>query len=67
MVIVDHHRWDYDDQNYGMDKIRALAHHFETPLNFHKFNLQAANFEFRQLKKLVRSKFSHIELSTSMW
>ena len=67
MVITDHHRWDFDDHNYGIKEIEVLVDHFTEPLQFHNFNLQASNYEFRQLKKLVRSKYYHMELPTSMW
>lgn len=67
MVIVDHHRWDHDNSNYGIDEINNLADHFSEPLKFHEFNLQAALFEFRQLKKLVHAKYSHMQQPTSLW
>ena len=67
MVIADHHRWDHENANYGINEINSLANHFSEPLKFHDFNLHAALFEFRQLKKLVHGKYSHMQQPTSLW
>ena len=67
MVIVDHHRWDYENANYRINEINSLANHFSKSLKFHDFNLQAALFEFRQLKKLGHGKYSHMQQPTLLW
>ena len=67
MVIVDHHRWDHENANCGINEINSLANHFSEPLKFHDFNLQAALFEFLQLKKLAHGKYSHVQQPTSLW
>ena len=67
MVIMDHHCWDFEGLNYGVSETHVISDHFTTPLAFHKYNSQAAIFEFRQLKKLVKSKHRHMQHSSSLW
>ena len=67
MYVIDHHRWDYENSNYGIEDIQLLSTHFFEPLEKYKFDLQASKFEFRQLKKLVNSKYRHLTYSTSLW
>ena len=44
-----------------------LANHFSTMLIHADFKLDAAIFEFGQLKKLVKSGYQHFSHSTSLW
>ena len=67
MNFIDHSRWDYDDSTYAIDDIKMLANHFSTTLIHADFKLDAAIFEFRQLKKLVKSRYQHFSYSTSLW
>ena len=67
MNFIDHSRWDYDDSTYAIDDIKMLANHFSTTLIQADFKLDAAIFEFCQLKKLVKSRYQHFSHSTSLW
>ena len=67
MNFNDHSRWDYDENTYKIDDIKMLANHFATTLIDADFKLDAAIFEFHQLKKLVKSRYQHFSHSTSLW
>ena len=67
MNFTDHSRWDYDDSTYAIDDIKMLANHFSTMLIHADFKLDAAIFEFQQLKKLVKSCYQHFSHSTRLW
>ena len=67
MVVVDHHHWDHENANYEINEISSLTNHFFEPLKVHDFNLHAALFQFRQLKKFVHGKYSHMQQPTSLW
>ena len=67
MNFIGHSRLDYDDSTYAIDDIKMLANHFSTTLIHADFKLDAAVFEFRQLKKLVKSCYQHFSHSTSLW
>ena len=67
MNIIDHHRWDYTNNAYGVSEIKHLASHFVIPLSQHKFNVDAAIYEFRKLKVLVNTRYRHLSCSSSMW
>ena len=67
MNFIDHSRWDYNDSTYAIDDIKMLANHFSTMLIHADFKLDAAIFEFGQLKKLVKSRYQHFSHSTSLW
>ena len=67
MNFIDHSRWNYDDSTYAIDDIKMLANHFSTMLIHADFKLDAAIFEFGQLKKLVKSRYQHFSHSTSLW
>ena len=67
MNFIDHSRWNYDDSTYAIDDIKMLANHFSTMLIHADFKLDAAIFEFGQLKELVKSRYQHFSHSTSLW
>ena len=67
MNFTDHSRWDCDNNTYAIDDIKMLANHFSTTLIHADFKLDAAIFEFRQLKKLVKSCYQHFSHSTTLW
>ena len=46
MAVVDHHRWDFEDSNYGKNDIKVMADYFKSSLAYHKYNHQAAILEF---------------------
>ena len=46
MAVVDHHRWDFEDSNYGKNDIKVMADYFKSFLAYHKYNHQAAILEF---------------------
>lgn len=64
VIDVDHHPWDFDYASYGVLEIQKLAEHFSLPLQSHKDNTQVAVCRFRQLKKLVRAKYLHMQIAT---
>ena len=55
MCIIDCFRWDYDDSNYGVKEIKIISEHLRQPLSQLKFKVDPAIYEFRDLKKLVKS------------
>lgn len=67
MCIIDCFRWDYDDSNYGVKEIKLLSEHFSEPLSQHKFKLDSAIFEFREVKKLVKSRYRQLSHSSMVW
>ena len=45
MCITDCFRWDYDDSNYGVKKIKIISGNFCQPLLEHKFKTDPASYE----------------------
>ena len=66
MTISDNRRWNYLDPAYGMNDIDCLTKHFQRPLSYHQFSIDKAKYEFRELKKLVCSRYKHLQ-PTSLW
>ena len=57
MCIIHCFRWDYDDSNYGVKEIIiVISEHFHQPLLQHNFKVDPAMCEFRELKKVVKSR-----------
>ena len=67
MEIIDHHRWDHQNSDYGIQDIRVIATHFEKPLSHHNFKLDNALYEFRELKRLVKIRYHHFTHAYSLW
>ena len=67
MCIIDCFRWDYDDNNYGVKEIKIISDHFLQPLLQHKFKVDRAIYEFRELKKLVKSRYRQLSHSSMIW
>ena len=67
MCIIDCFRWDYDDNNYGVKEIKIISVHFLQPLLQHKFKVDRAIYEFRELKKLVKSRYRQLSHSSMIW
>lgn len=51
MLLVDLTTRDFDDKDYGVDKIQQLSAHFEEPLQVHGYSSDKAIYEFRHLTK----------------
>ena len=66
MNFIDHSRWDNDDSKYVIDNIKMFANHFSTMATHADFKLDAAIFEFHQLKRLVKSRYQHFSHSTTL-
>ena len=46
MTKLDHHRWDFEDSNYGVKDLKVIADYFKLSLAYHKHDHQAATIEF---------------------
>ena len=67
MCIIVCFRWDYDDSNYGVKEMKIISEHFRQPLLQHKFKVDPAIYEFRELKKLVNSRYCQLSHSCMIW
>ena len=65
--LPDHSSWDYDDNAFGMDKIKKLSEHFSVPLEFHKYSMSKAMSEFIQLKALIHQKYRNHVNKLQVW
>ena len=67
MCIIDCFRWDYDNSNYGVKEIKIISEHFCQSLLQHKFKADLAIYEFRELKKLVKSHYCQLSHLSMIW
>ena len=67
MTIIDHSRWDFENVQYGIEDVKLIATHFSTALECQNFKLDAAVYEFRELKRLVKARYRHFKHSSSLW
>ncbi|XP_041356519.1 uncharacterized protein LOC121373808 [Gigantopelta aegis] len=65
--LADHSTWDFDDNLFGMDKIKKLSEHFHVCLEFHGYNMSKAMSEFLQLKALIRQKYRNHINKLQVW
>lgn len=65
--LVDHTQWDLDQSDYGKSEIKQIATHFSECLTGHNFSLSMVLLEWRNLKRLVSTKFHHFKNSLKLW
>lgn len=65
--IADISTWDFDNSEFGLETLRILAAHFQSPLQFHDFSLSQAITEFKEMKRLIQGRYRHFVSKTGVW
>ena len=67
MCIIDCFGGHYNDSNYRVKEIKIISEYFCQPLLQHSFKVDPVIYEFRELKKFVKSCYSQLSHSSMIW
>ena len=64
--IADHNLWNFEDSQYGIKEIQTIYEHFKKPLDENNFNEDLAMYEYREVKRIVKTRYRHLT-SIAVW